>query len=416
MPPAPAQAWLNIGDALLQVAPHNVLASMFSGGQVTVIPVMGRQPTIYEEMYRIPTLRAGPAPAPSPAAPTGFDAGVDLLRFAPHNVLMALFSGGQPPGMPGVEAPPVGVSLVKFSKVSGNHEWDPSNMALRLDSGAAVVVTAPSDVGLVITHQKVKRQTTDIGIWMWPTSIPIYERLPTESDAGFVPTSPPEQAVIEPQRTKVVYETRNRSETFTGTWGINIKRKVVDYATIVTLVGVVPVPKAPKAPVEPRVPTLPTPPLVVPTAPVEVPEVPAGPTPEELQAQAAAEARRKAEEEARRRQIAQAEELERQTAETEARMQAEREQRAAELEEGQAKAREELEARIVQRREAEALEEARKEAEQQAQVEAFKKKMEEQRQAREAAKAERAASVEEISVRAAALRQEAARRKLGRSY
>ena len=420
--PVPGQAICDIGDALLQMAPHNVLASLLGGGQVTVIPVMGRQPTMYEEMTRTPALQAEPAPAPAPAAPTVFDAGDDFLRFAPHNVLMALFTGGQLPEVPGMEAPPAGASLAQHSRASGSYEWDPTNMSISLRSGAGVTITAPSDMTLIVTYQEMKRTTkedrTAGGAISWPQSAMAPLVKMPGSDVTFMPSGRSARLTISPGQSRTISESRKQSisgEERGPLQQVILKRTTTDYATLVTLAGVVPVPKAPKAPVQPKVPTPPTAPFMPPTVAPPPPEVPAGPTLEELQAKAAAEARKKAEEEARQRAILESEAEERRTAEVEARMKAEREQRAVELEERQAKAREELEARIVQRREAEALEDARKEAEQQAQVEAFKKKMEEQRKAQEAAKAERAASVEEISARAAALRQEAARRKLGRT-
>ena len=132
--PKPLDPLFTLGDALLQLAPHNVLAK----GGISISPVMARQPTLYEEMNRPvqpPAARSAPVPStPAPKTPTVFDAGDGILRLAPHNMLFTLLSGGQaPPGVPaaappgvsppfgsfGVASVPAGMSLKQYASASG---------------------------------------------------------------------------------------------------------------------------------------------------------------------------------------------------------------------------------------------------------------------------------------------------------
>ena len=77
----PLRPLVDLGEALNGLAPHNVLASLIEGTGISTTPVLGRQPTMQEEMQRVvPQHR--PAPAAT-AAPQAFD------PLAPLNAILA---------------------------------------------------------------------------------------------------------------------------------------------------------------------------------------------------------------------------------------------------------------------------------------------------------------------------------------
>jgi len=159
--PKPLDPLFTLGDALLQLAPHNVLAK----GGISISPVMARQPTLYEEMNRPvqpPAARSAPVPTPVPKQFTLLDACDQFLQLAPHNVLATLFRGGQmrqqPPAIP-AELPkslgeiPGGINLRSFAESNDPFapaekgvEWDPMSMQAKLgDKGNYVMIKCPSN-------------------------------------------------------------------------------------------------------------------------------------------------------------------------------------------------------------------------------------------------------------------------------
>lgn len=181
----PLDPLFTLGDVLLQLAPHNVLAR----GGITISPVMARQPTLYEEMNR-PVQPPAPKPSPVPmiaaAKPvTLMDFCDQLLQLAPHNVLATLLAGGQmrqkPPEVPAelqksLGTLPLGMnlrSLLKsdspFDPAEKGAEWDPTSMIAALtDRGNYISVACPRDrefITVKMLHTDLKETTQLWDVW-----------------------------------------------------------------------------------------------------------------------------------------------------------------------------------------------------------------------------------------------------------
>jgi hypothetical protein len=182
--PKPLDPLFTLGDALLQLAPHNVLAK----GGISISPVMARQPTLYEEMNRPvqpPAARSAPVPTPVPKQFTLLDACDQFLQLAPHNVLATLFRGGQmrqqPPAVPAALSSslsnlPGGITLKSFLKSQyplvpdyKGVDWDPTSMVAALrDKGDYISIGCPSDrefITLYIMRTDGKEETQGYAWW-----------------------------------------------------------------------------------------------------------------------------------------------------------------------------------------------------------------------------------------------------------
>lgn len=188
--PKPLDPLFTLGDALLQLAPHNVLAK----GGISISPVMARQPTLYEEMNRPvqpPAARSAPVPTPVPKQFTLLDACDQFLQLAPHNVLATLFRGGQmrqkPPAIP-AELPkslgqlPGGINLRSFvntdepfAPAEKGVEWDPTSITASLTAkGDYISLACPSDrefITIAVLTADVQETSEDYRLWgVWFTT------------------------------------------------------------------------------------------------------------------------------------------------------------------------------------------------------------------------------------------------------
>lgn len=279
--PKPLDPLFTLGDTILQLAPHNLLAK----GGISISPVMGRQPTLYEEMNRpvppsTPRVKPSPVPATVSKTPTIFDAGDGLLELAPHNVLATLLTGGQgrygatrpsgtPPaptgeGVPGAELPgpmqsiPANITLMKNASASGNYKYETFNTAF-LTKGGQLKVSHPTDYALVVSMQMMKRMKHEERVGV-PQQTSAFQTFP-DSDPDYVPSKEaPRQFIIGPS-TKMqgasdgVTFQEIRSQDYReekGPAGVFVLKKwTTDYGTRVILLGVIPVPKeVPKPSVE----------------------------------------------------------------------------------------------------------------------------------------------------------------------
>jgi hypothetical protein len=157
MPAPPVKPLLDIGDALNQFAPHNVLNALLSGGQtITITPVLGRQPTLYEEMTGYGTL---PKELPAEQQAGAPD------PLAPIRDLLTMLLGGQVPGAPsapsipqGFIAPPAGINLSSYGQLGGSAKWEDAGMRAALThKGDKVTITAKDRaINLLVTNVETK--------------------------------------------------------------------------------------------------------------------------------------------------------------------------------------------------------------------------------------------------------------------
>jgi tetratricopeptide (TPR) repeat protein len=162
MPAPPVKPLLDIGDALNQFAPHNVLNALLSGGQaITITPVLGRQPTLYEEMTGYGTL---PKELPAEQQAGAPD------PLAPIRDLLTTLLGGQLPAAPkppeGFISPPAGTNLMSYSgPLKGKAKYEAGYMRVALaHNGDQITITAPKDRALYLEESDYEQEVEATGV------------------------------------------------------------------------------------------------------------------------------------------------------------------------------------------------------------------------------------------------------------